>query len=752
MEKNKLRKTESQLLIENEELHQRVYELEETLISIRNGEIDAIVVSGVEGEKLYSLTSVETKYRIIIEEMYEGALILDNDGLITYCNTRFAELISEPFEKIVGSYFVNFLQESEKKVFLSLLRSGLNGKSAGELTYHSKNGCSLYFQLTISVLPPEFNNEVCIVFSDVTELREQDLALKQLNTLLEEMVQDRTSDLTETINELGQEVTKRRLVEEALTKSLERFNLANLASFDIIWDWDLKANTLWINENFKSQFGYKAQEIGPGIETRTTRVHPEDRNQAETSLQQALSSGQINWSDQYRFLLKNGSYADVEDRGYIVRDSQGNPARMVGAMRDITDKKNYEKELVKAREKAEESDRLKTAFLANISHEIRTPMNGILGFADLLKSPDLTHAEQNDFIDIIKKSGDRLLNLINDIVDISKIEAGLMELNITESDIHLQTKYIYSFFKHQAESKGLQLLCKNGLSSKEFFIKTDREKLYAILTNLVKNAIKFTDRGSIEFGYNIVETDNYLSLHTDNPETDNAETDNYLSLRFYVKDTGVGIPLNRQKAIFDRFIQSDIADKRAFQGTGLGLTIAKSYVEMLGGKLWVESEEGLGSTFYFTVPYTVMPKVKTNENAGFLFAGKLDLNKKLKILITDDDETSQMLLSIALKEIKKEVLKAGTGFEAIEACQKNPDIDLVMMDIKMPGMDGYEATRQIRKFNSKVVIIAQTAYAFSTDREKSIAAGCNDYLPKPVNYKTLREENNKAFQFIIRKT
>ncbi len=368
------------------------------------------------------------------------------------------------------------------------------------------------------------------------------------------------------------------------------------------------------------------------------------------------------------------------------------------------------KELLKAKEQAEESDRLKSAFLANMSHEIRTPMNGILGFAELLKEPGLTGKEQQDYIRIIEKSGARMLNIINDIVDISKIEAGLMKLEIQESNINEQIQDIYTFFKPEVEAKGMNLSFSTPLPTKEAILKTDREKLYAILTNLVKNAIKYSNTGTIEIGYNKGDGD----------------------LEFYVKDTGIGIPNDRHGAIFERFIQADIPNEWAQQGAGLGLSITKAYVEMLGGKIRVSSQVGVGSTFYFTLPYNAVP---INEPVvhQIVPSDNNDLIRKLKILIAEDDKVSEMLIDKTLKTFGKEIIKARTGVEAIEACQNNPDIDLVMMDIRMPDMGGYDATREIRKFNKEVVIIAQTAHGLYGDREKAIEAGCNDYIAKPIN-------------------
>jgi len=368
------------------------------------------------------------------------------------------------------------------------------------------------------------------------------------------------------------------------------------------------------------------------------------------------------------------------------------------------------KELLKAKEQAEESDRLKSAFLANMSHEIRTPMNGILGFAELLKEPGLTGKEQQDYIKIIEKSGARMLNIINDIVDISKIEAGLMKIEIQETNVNEQIQDIYTFFKPEVEAQGMTISFSTPLPAKEAILKTDREKVYAILTNLVKNAIKYSNTGTIEIGYNKGDCD----------------------LEFYVKDTGIGIPNDRHGAIFKRFIQADIPGEWAQQGAGLGLSITKAYVEMLGGKIRVESQLGVGSTFYFTLQYNIVLTKETEVNQ-LAPSENTELVGKLKILIAEDDEVSEMLIGNTLKTIGKEILKARTGVEAIEVCKKNPDLDLVMMDIRMPDMGGYEATRQIRKINKEVVIIAQTAHGLYGDREKAIEAGCNDYIAKPIN-------------------
>ncbi|MFH0761093.1 MAG: ATP-binding protein [Bacteroidota bacterium] len=373
-------------------------------------------------------------------------------------------------------------------------------------------------------------------------------------------------------------------------------------------------------------------------------------------------------------------------------------------------------ELVIAKEHAEQSDRLKSAFLANMSHEIRTPLNGVLGFASLLEETDLSGEERRDYLELMEQSGARMLNIINDIIDISKIESGLTEVHLEESNINDQIDNIQTFFKPEIDKKKIRFSTKKALPEKEAVIITDHEKIFTILTNLVKNAIKYTDEGSIEFGYNL--------------KTESQST----VLEFFIKDTGIGIPKDRQEAIFERFIQADITDKMARQGAGLGLSISKAFVELLGGKIWVRSQEGKGSIFYFTIPFRPQPHPKSDITTFVSGVGEKSQKRNLKVLIVEDDRISDLLiLSFLKRKISHSVLHSETGVEAIETCRNNPDLDLVLMDIKMPDMNGYEATRQIRQFNKEVVIIAQTAFGLSGDREKAIEAGCNDYIAKPFN-------------------
>ncbi|MCF8229315.1 MAG: PAS domain S-box protein [Bacteroidales bacterium] len=411
---------------------------------------------------------------------------------------------------------------------------------------------------------------------------------------------------------------------------------------------------------------------------------------------------------------------------YIITPLHGSENEIAGYMlmvQDITRRKRIERELILAKEKAEESDRLKSAFLANMSHEIRTPMNGILGFADLLKEPGLSGEDQRQYINVIEKSGERMLNIINDLINISKIEAGQVEISTSETNVNWQMSYLHDFFKPEAEKKGLQIKMICSLPDTESSIYTDGEKLYAILTNLIKNALKYTDTGSVKFGYY--------------PKNGFME--------FFVIDSGTGIPEDRQKDVFERFSRAHSFSDGTYEGAGLGLAICKAYVELLGGRIWVKSKAGKGSSFYFSIPVNknkIKEMEQQSKNKGISKAG----NSDLVLLIAEDDQSALDYLELLMQKQSKKIFSAKSGQEVIDKLQANPDIDLILMDIKMPGMNGYDATRKIREFNQDVVIIAQTAFALEGDREKAIEAGCNDYIAKPIKRSELSEIISKYFE------
>lgn len=379
---------------------------------------------------------------------------------------------------------------------------------------------------------------------------------------------------------------------------------------------------------------------------------------------------------------------------------------------EIDNRIKIEHELRKAKDKAEQSDRLKSAFLANMSHEIRTPMNGIIGFASLLQEAE-SDEEMKEFVDIIISNGNHLLTLINDIIDISKVEAGLLELVKTEFSLNELMNEILEFFHtdRNVRKKGLKLYCKNELLNEDSYIVSDRTRLKQILINLMSNACKFTNEGYVEMGYSAKGED---------------------LLYFYVKDTGTGLSEELKKVIFERFMQANLNNEPEHDGSGLGLAITKAFIKLLDGDIWVESEPGKGSVFYFTLPYFTGKKSK--QKVKHLKNIAMEFNWKDKIiLVAEDVETNYMLVKKSLRKTGVNLIWVKNGLEAVEECKKNNIIDLVLMDIRMPLMNGIEATKKIKKIKPELPVIAQTAYAMDGDREKSINAGCNDYIAKPIN-------------------
>jgi len=514
-----------------------------------------------------------------------------------------------------------------------------------------------------------------------------------------------------------EDVSERKASEEEITRSRDR--LQAFFDEDISADYisTVKGSLVICNQTFVKLFGFESKEEAYACPVKNLYWSKHDRIHFLDCLNK---DGKVeNYRMKYRSKNNKLIHGLINAKGEF--DSNGNLVQIRGYIVDITLQETIHLELIKARDKAEESNRLKSAFLANMSHEIRTPMNGILGFTDLIKEPDLSGDERNSFITIIKNSGLRLLKTVDDLINLSKIEAGMVEISTKSININTLLVELYTFFTVEANKKGLQLRYTTTLENTFADITTDTDKLHAILTNLISNAIKYTHKGFVEFGCFPSEK----------------------AIQFYVVDSGIGIEPARQSAVFERFVQADIENRHAYQGAGLGLAIAKSFVEILEGRIWVESTPDVGSKFQFTLPFNKITTQNTSLELPGSSAIRVMRNDRIKILIAEDDNTSVSLLMRTLKPIAGEILVAPNGAEAITIAKKNPDIKLILMDISMPMVNGYEATRQIRTFNKEVCIIAQTAFAMFGDKEKAIEAGCNAYISKPVKLDELKVLINK---------
>ncbi|MBN2614176.1 MAG: response regulator [Bacteroidales bacterium] len=362
-----------------------------------------------------------------------------------------------------------------------------------------------------------------------------------------------------------------------------------------------------------------------------------------------------------------------------------------------------------------------------LSHEVRSAMSGIITFSELLNEPGLTREQQKVSANMIHTSGERMLYIVNELLDLLRIESGTETVHDSLVNINDLMDSIYQRLRFDAVRKNIQFNLSKFLTDNQSVLKTDRVKVEAILSHLVRNAIKYTDKGSVDLGYEIVALNE--GVYSD------------FVLRFFVRDTGIGILPEVKKDIFKRYVPSDTERMVPRSGIGLGLSIAKAYAEMLGGTLRVESEENRGSTFWFQLPYDgkFQPDTEEVKELPAQKVKKSSTVKNLKILIVEDDEISEKYLVEILNKKENQLYFAHSGTVAVEMCRNMPDIDLILMDIKMPMMDGNEATRRIREFNQEVVIFAQTAYVQPRDKSKALKSGCNEFITKPVNKKKLHE-------------
>ncbi|WP_421920152.1 cache domain-containing protein [Marinifilum sp.] len=504
-------------------------------------------------------------------------------------------------------------------------------------------------------------------------------------------------------------ISNREQIEQQLNIETAYFEQLFENSPEAIAITDNESKAIKINTKFTELFGYTSQDVKGVVIDHL--LADESIQEEANKLNKLTADGQLVEIETKR-KCKTGEMIDVSIVGNPI--VVGNETIAIfGIYRDITQRKLYEHHLTEAKNKAVESDLLKSAFLANMSHEIRTPMNHIIGFTDIMTSQYTDENERREYGELIKQSSNKLLQLINDIIDLSKIESRQIKLDWGNSNLNGIMECLFNKYyarKNIGNKSHISLKLHKALNDKDSIIYTDAKRLEQLLSNLIENAIKFTNEGSVEFGYQLIEDKSLIEL--------------------FVKDTGIGIPKEAQKDIFKSFTQIDGSDTRQHGGTGLGLTITHRLIEVLGGKIRIESKENEGTCIYIQFPYKLEKDEElSNQAKPYNWKGK-------KILIVDDQRNNFAYFKTSLEHTYAEIYWAKNGAEAISLCE-SITIDIVLMDIQMPVMNGYEATKRIKLQNAAIPIIGQTAFVEKENKNKAIAAGCDDYLVKPVKTKTL---------------
>lgn len=496
-----------------------------------------------------------------------------------------------------------------------------------------------------------------------------------------------------------------RAKEEAINREIHLKTLINTLP-DLIWLKDKNGVYLNCNHRFEDFFGAKENEILG--KTDFDFLDPKMVEFFRNHDKRAMMAAKPTINEEEITFANDGHKEYLETIKTPLYDNNNELIGILGIGRDITHRKKIENELLNAKKQAEESDRLKTEFLHNISHEVRTPLNAIVGFSSLLNEPDITEEKRTTFCKIIQNSSDQLVAIVSDILTISSLDAKQVHVTLAPVCINNIIIELLTIFKQQSINQNISLHAKQNLNNYQSEILTDRTKVTQILSNLISNALKFTHEGFIDFGYEL--KDQYLE--------------------FYVKDSGIGIKSDFHEKIFERFRQADKSKSKIYGGTGLGLAICKALTELLGGRIWVESEFGKGSIFYFTIPYN--PVHKENQ-----LLSPSEQNSQYKtILVAEDEEFNYLYLEGILMDQNFKIIHTMDGKETVDQFKSNPQIQLVLMDIKMPVMNGYEAAKIIKSINPSIPIIAQSAYALADERAQ-FGDIFDDYLTKPIRKNTL---------------
>lgn len=620
------------------------------------------------------LKDSEVKYKVLFERANDAIFLMDKEIFID-CNLKTLEMFGCEREQIIGKPPYLFSPElqpdgrNSKDKALEKINEAISDKNQFFEWQHNRLDGTL------------FDSEVSL--SNV-HFAEKDYLLA-----------------------IVRDITYKKLTENALKESEYFFKESQRAAAIGSYKTDFVKGIWESSEVLDQVFGID-QDYERSVESWLEIVYPDDQEMMLNYLNDEILLKHRQFNKEYRIIRKKDNEVRwVLGLGEVYIDENEKVISMIGTIQDITERKKFEEALIAAKEAAEKSEKLKTAFLQNISHEIRTPLNGILGFSDILTRPDISSDQTIEYTGIIKQSSKKLLEIINDILDISKIETDQVLIKKQVFSINDLFNSIYNFYSQSIDQKGIKFISNTNLSFENSFIESDKTKLNQILSNLINNAIKFTQNGSIEIGYNLSEKE----------------------IIFYVKDTGIGIKEEIRNRVFDRFYHYESSESHEYEGFGLGLSISEGLVKLLGGKIWFNSSPGNGSEFCFSIPYVSasqiieepLEEVKLNNG-----------NNHVKILIAEDNYISYKYLYEILKNEHTTILYAKNGEQAIELVKKINDIDIVLMDIRMPVMDGKTATEIIKKIRPKLPVIANTAYAFSNEDNILKSLGFNDYISKPI--------------------
>ena len=659
---------------------------------------------------------------LIVE--YEGSLGKNKDGTFKNTFCTFKDITKEYLTKEElkqSNLFTDSLIETANVMIVGLDNTGaiqIFNPFASELTGYTieeLKGKNWFDTLIPKSIFPD-------VWQEFLKLLEGNLPKRFENPILtkdgvEKIISWSNNEIYNLDNEIigsisfGIDVTSKRRIEKELEDNQyllhESQKLAKIGN----WSIDFADEKVKWSEELYSIYGIDPANPAPSIEEFKKMNTPKTSSLLTDKFENLLKT-----KDAYELegigLHSSGKQIHIFLTANGIFNDDGDILKIYGTVQDITEQKKIEKELILAKEKAEESDRLKSAFLTNLSHEIRTPMNGILGFTQLLRTPDLTSEKKDDYIKIVQNSGNYLLSIINDIIEIARLETNQISSTLEDTNVNSVFHDVFDEMRITIPiEKRIVLINDQKLPSDECIIVTDNVKFKQAIINLISNAIKYTHSGEIKYGCKKIGEN---------------------TLQFHVKDTGMGIKKEHQNVIFDRFRQIDENSDALQYGSGLGLSITKSYIELLGGKIWVESDLGKGSNFYFTLPIDPRKKDRTSldELTEYLEENE---NGNMTIMIVEDDDINYQYLYELLSGPNKEIIHAKDGQEAVDICTTNTIIDLVLMDIKMPRMDGYEALKFIKEMRPDLKIIAHTAYSQNPKGTKLLAEGFDGFLGKPLD-------------------